>query len=86
MSKGMGRVQRGILEALESHGECDYGLLVEHIYGVGHYYGAAEVASVSRAVRTLERKGLVQKKRKYDTGVTEWSDFFGNVFVSLVKR
>lgn len=91
MSRGLGKVQRGILECLETYGEADYGLLAEHIYGIGKYCpggGMGEpsmLASMSRAVKTLEKEGLVERKRVYGLGATRCDEITGCIVVRLVK-
>jgi len=72
MSRGLGKVQRGILECLECYGDCDFSLLYEHILGVGHSETPVEIASVSRAVASLVKQGLVEKWDMDDGETAEW--------------
>jgi hypothetical protein len=63
MSKGLGAVESTILDALDQGGSASIHGLADWIFGnVGS--PRAQYESVRRAVRSLERKGLVR---------TEWS-------------
>jgi hypothetical protein len=90
MSRGLGKVQTGILEALETHGDCNYNQLSEHIYGVGHYWNTKEFASISRAVTSLVNKGYVKRRGMTDSEEEHYRPNplrgFQPVVIQLVKR
>jgi hypothetical protein len=63
MSRGLGELQRFVLEQLESRrGWIDVGWLAYRRYGDGRPT-AAQVESLRRAVRTLAARGLVETQR-----------------------
>ena len=71
MSRGLGKVQKAVIECLEIWGDSDYGGLIEAAYGD---YGdnKAHMAAVSRAVGTLEKKGLVTRRRMTTTELDKY--------------
>ena len=69
VSRGFGKVQRGILEALEQsrNGRCCYNDFKDHIWGESFMMEVLDhEASVSRAVTSLVKKGLVKRVKATD--------------------
>ncbi len=88
MSRGLGKVQKAILEILESSDGSKLSLssIAFDLNWPKHCVNETAYPSVSRAVSRLEKLGYVKKSREYDKGCTEHDDIFGCVFVELVKR
>jgi hypothetical protein len=81
MSRGLGKIQKGILECLEAGGECgdatefDFFTLEERIWHHDYsYIGKSRYVSISRAIRSLVKLGLVEKRDMTDS---EMCDFRG---------
>jgi hypothetical protein len=87
MSRGPGRVQRGVLEAL-ADGPADTEALAERVYGCITRSG---YEAIRRALRSLERQGRVRQcdgrrariRVEWDDGARSWRDRFE---VSVAKR
>lgn len=93
MGRGLGKVQRRVLECLEASGDSSFGTLIEWIYGVGNYgENPSHRVSVSRAVAGLEKQGLVKKRDCTGPEEDQLSAYgdctigFGHKMVVLVKR
>jgi len=86
MSRGLGKVQKGVLECLEAHGDSDYSSLIEWIWGGIYFDAPTEMASVSRAITTLEKRGLVKRYKCTDNGNhSPLSEFISFTKVKLIK-
>jgi len=85
MSRGLGWVQRAILEHLEAFGPCDYRGLTE-IYEVGAYEHPTYLASIKRACKRLEQMGKVERKLIEGHGYTMWDGLFPVIEVKLPEQ
>lgn len=58
-------MQRAIMEYLEVFESADIGDLTECVYSPGYYDDESKRASISRAITSLEKKGLVKRGKRY---------------------
>ena len=71
MSRGMGKIEKAVLDVLKEGGDTlsltlMTSLVVRKIRPEQKYYTEAEYKSVCRAVRSLKKKGLLDTIRKGD--------------------
>lgn len=64
MSRGLGRIQREVLAALADLGSTDVRGMATRIFGWPVITGTSQYETVRRALRSLERRGLVRDRRE----------------------
>lgn len=71
MSRGLGKIQKAILDCLEIHSSCYFKNFAESIWG-GHNITLSQYAILSRAVATLIERDLVIKRKMKQSELTEY--------------